>query len=204
MKYPHGFVITGSIASGKSTVSGILSGLGYKIIDADKIAHEVLDQNAISVATSFGADILNDSGEIDRKKLGEIVFGDPAKLAALENILSPHIRAEIYHQASIYENASGDGDSKIYFLDIPLYFEKKYSGFGGVCVVLSSEQNILNRLQSRNRFDETAAKDRLNAQMPSEQKAKLADFIIHNNGDLEELKTHIYELLAFIKDKNDL
>ena len=145
-QFKHAIVITGSIGSGKSAVCELLAELGFEIIDADKISHDVLDRCAAQVAEIFGAQyvvqkdvqaenldshaefkssgnekILTDScASVDRKKLGELVFKNPAELAKLEALLHPKITAEILSQAQALE-AKG----KLYFVDIPLFFEGK-------------------------------------------------------------------------------
>ena len=94
-KFPNAYVITGSIASGKSTVVNLLKERGFSVIDADVIAHEQLEICKGEIVREFGEQILDEAGRIDRKKLGAIVFNEPKKLKNLEQILHPKIKAEI-------------------------------------------------------------------------------------------------------------
>ena len=165
MKFKHAVVITGSIGSGKSMACELLRDRGFEIIDADKISHDVLDCCAAQVSEIFGTQyvvqkdaqaenldshaefkasgnekILTDScASVDRKKLGELVFKNPAELAKLEALLHPKITAEILSQARALE-AKG----KLYFVDIPLFFEgKRYEFFDKAAVVYSPKDKLI-------------------------------------------------------------
>ena len=223
MKFKHAVVITGSIGSGKSAVCELLAGRGFEIIDADKISHDVLDRCAAQVAEIFGtqyvvqkdvqaanlnpqAEFNARSGEeisaapctsVDRKKLGELVFKSSAELAKLEALLHPKITAEILSQAQALE-AKG----RLYFVDIPLFFEgERYEFFDKVAVVYAPKDTLIARVMKRNRLDRAAAKHRVELQMDIEQKRAMADFVIDNGGDLAALKTAVERFLKELKDK---
>jgi len=223
LKFKHAVVITGSIGSGKSAVCELLAGLGFEIIDADKISHDVLDRCAAQVAEIFGAQYvvqkdvqaanLNPQAEfnarsgeeisaapctsVDRKKLGELVFKSPAELAKLEVLLHPKITAEILSQARALE-AKG----KLYFVDIPLFFEgKRYEFFDKAAVVYAPKNTLISRVMKRNGLDHAAAKHRVELQMDIEQKCAMADFVIDNSGDLAALKAAVERFLKELKDK---
>ena len=223
MKFKHAVVITGSIGSGKSAVCELLRDRGFEIIDADKISHDVLDRCAAQVAEIFGAQyvvkkgvqaanlnpqakfkasgnekILTDScASVDRKKLGELVFKNPTELAKLEALLHPKITAEILLQAQALE-AKG----RLYFVDIPLFFEgKRYEFFDKVAVVYAPKDTLIARVMKRNRLDHAAAKHRVELQMDIEQKRAMADFVIDNGGDLAALKAAVERFLKELKDK---
>ena len=223
MKFKHAVVITGSIGSGKTAVCELLRDRGFEIIDADKISHCVLDRCAAQVAEIFGAQYvvqkdaqaanLNphaefsvSSGEeissapcvsVDRKKLGELVFKNPAELAKLEALLHPKITAEILSQAQALE-AKG----KIYFVDIPLFFEgKRYEFFDKVAVVYAPKDTLIARVMKRNGLDHVAAKHRVELQTDIEQKRAMADFVIDNGGDLAALEAAVERFLKELKDK---
>ena len=209
-QFKHAVVITGSIGSGKSAVCELLRDRGFEIIDADKISHCVLDRCAAQVAEIFGvqyvvqkdvqAENLDSHAEfdasddeeissalcvsVDRKKLGELVFKNPAELAKLEALLHPKITAEILSQARALE-AKG----KLYFVDIPLFFEgKRYGFFDKVAVVYAPKDTLIARVMKRNGLDYAAAKHRVELQTDIEQKRAMADFIIDNSGDLKNLR----------------
>ena len=223
MKFKHAVVITGSIGSGKSAVCELLTGRGFEIIDADKISHRVLDRCAAQVAEIFGAqyvvqkdaqarnlsshvefDVSGDEKNltdsrafVDRKKLGELVFKNPTELAKLEALLHPKITAEILLQAQALE-AKG----RLYFVDIPLFFEgKRYEFFDKVAVVYAPKDTLIARVMKRNGLDRAAAKYRVELQMDIEQKRAMADFVIDNSGDLAALKAAVERFLKELKDK---
>ena len=223
MKFKHAVVITGSIGSGKSAVCELLRDRGFEIIDADRISHCVLDRCAAQVAEIFGTqyvvqkdaqaknlsshvefddsrdeeNLIDSCAFVDRKKLGELVFKDPAQLAKLEALLHPKITAEILSQAQALE-AKG----KIYFVDIPLFFEgKRYEFFDKVTVVYAPKDTLISRVMKRNGLDHAAAKHRVELQMDIEQKRAMADFVIDNSGDLAALKVAVERFLKELKDK---
>ena len=223
MKFKHAVVITGSIGSGKSAVCELLAGRGFGIIDADKISHCVLDRCAAQVAEIFGTQYVVQkdvqaenlglhpefrvsSGEeissalcvsVDRKKLGELVFKNPAKLAKLEALLHPKITAEILSQAQALE-AKG----KIYFVDIPLFFEgKRYEFFDKAAIVYAPKDTLISRVMKRNGLDHAAAKHRVELQTDIEQKRAMADFVIDNSRDLAALEAAVERFLKELKDK---
>ncbi|MGF7479275.1 dephospho-CoA kinase [Campylobacter concisus] len=193
--FPNAYVITGSIASGKSTVVNLLKERCFSVIDADLIAHEQLEICKCEIVKTFGEQILNEAGKIDRKKLGAIVFNEPKKLKNLEQILHPKIKAEILSQASQLE-----GLGQVYFVDIPLFFEKKerYSEFKNVAVIYAPKELLLSRLISRNGLSLNEAKARVELQMDIEQKRKMAKFVIDNSNDRENLQLELEKFLRQI------
>ena len=194
-KFPNAYVITGSIASGKSTVVNLLKERGFSVIDADLIAHEQLEICKREIIKVFGEQILDEAGKIDRKKLGAIVFNEPKKLKNLEQILHPKIKAEILSNASQLE-----GLGRIYFVDIPLFFEKKerYAEFKNVAVIYAPKELLLSRLMSRNALNLNDAKARVKLQMDIEQKREMAKFVIDNSGDRENLELELEKFLKQI------
>ena len=194
-KFPNAYVITGSIASGKSTVVNLLKERGFSVIDADLIAHEQLEICKGEIVREFGEQILDEAGKIDRKKLGAIVFNEPKKLKNLEQILHPKIKAEILSRTSQLE-ALG----QVYFVDIPLFFEKKerYAEFKNVAVIYAPKELLLSRLMSRNALSLEDAKARVELQMDIEQKREMAKFVIDNSNDRENLELELEKFLKQI------
>ena len=194
-KFPNAYVITGSIASGKSTVVNLLKERGVSVIDADVIAHEQLEICKGEIVREFGEQILDEAGKIDRKKLGAIVFREPKKLKNLEQILHPKIKAEIFFKASQLERLG-----QVYFVDIPLFFEKKehYAEFKNVAVIYAPKELLLSRLMSRNALSLEEAKARVELQMDIEQKKKMAKFVIDNSNDRENLELELEKFLKQI------
>ena len=187
--------LTGGIASGKSTVSGMLKDFGVPVFDADKEAHRLTakDGDAYPAIKEYfsgqlGLDILTGDGEIDRKKLGALVFADRRLLADLENIL--HGRVEIALNQFIIEQRGKNANAVI--LDIPLLIEKSWqSKVDKIWLVYLPEDLQLQRLRDRDRLDKSAAQVRLAAQMKLSDKVKHADFAIDNSGSLLQTKTQV-------------
>lgn len=194
-KFPNAYVITGSIASGKSTVVNLLKERGFSVIDADVIAHEQLEICKREIVEVFGEQILDEAGKIERKKLGAIVFNEPKKLKNLEQILHPKIKAEILSKASQLEHLG-----QVYFVDIPLFFEKKerYAEFKNVAVIYAPKELLLSRLMSRNALSLEDAKARVELQMDIEQKKKMAKFVIDNSNGRENLELELEKFLKQI------
>lgn len=194
-KFPNAYVITGSIASGKSTAINLLKERGFSVIDADVIAHEQLEIYKCEIVEFFGEQILDEAGKIDRKKLGTIVFNDPKKLKILEQILHPKIKEEILSRATKLECLG-----QVYFVDIPLFFEKedRYAEFKNVAVIYAPKELLIRRLMSRNGLSLEDAKARVELQMDIEQKRKKANFIIDNSGDKENLEQELEKFLRQI------
>jgi dephospho-CoA kinase len=182
-------VITGSIGCGKSSVCEILSQKGYEIIDADKIARELFETSSEEIKKTFGAEAAN-----DRKVLAKIVFEDEAKRKQLEQIMHPKIKETILVQMNELEKKG-----KIYFIDIPLFFETKNYDLSPVAVVYAPKDKQLSRIVARGGIDEIEAQNRINAQIDIEQKAKMADFIIDNSGDIDGLEPNTEKFLQEVK-----
>ncbi|BCX78633.1 dephospho-CoA kinase [Campylobacter sp. 19-13652] len=196
--FKHSFCITGSIGSGKSTLCALLKTYGFSVIDADIIAHKVLDKNADKVACEFGESVL-ENGRVDRARLGAIVFGDRAQLARLEAIVSMDIRDEIFSECGRLSALNLP-----YFVDIPLYFEKEqiYGGcFEEVVLVYAPKQVLLSRVKARNNLSDDEALFRIEAQIDIELKREKASIIIQNSGSLKQLQGECERLIALIKER---
>lgn len=208
--FKNAIAITGGIATGKSTVCSILKLHGYPIIDTDLIAHDVLKQSANEVVRIFGDEILDscesseDSGDshesklqINRTKLGKIVFADKEKLRILESILHPKIRECVKIEAQKLES-----QNIIYFIDIPLFFELQEQGRGyaisRVLLIYTPRDLQLERIQKRDNLSIDEAKMRLSNQMDIESKKQKADFVIENTGNVRDLQTKIEAFLKTI------
>ena len=182
MAYEHAVVLTGGIATGKSTAATLLSLLGFRIIDADKIAHEVLEEMAPKIAEHFGEECLLPDGSVDRKALGARVFADPSERQALEALVHPLIREEI---ARLSEEQERFG--KPYLIDIPLFFETGDYPVERTVVVYAPRETQLRRLMEREGMEEAEALRRLDAQIDIEEKRRRATWILDNSGDLSQL-----------------
>lgn len=191
--------LTGGIATGKSTVSKILTDNGYVVIDADVLARKVVEigQPAYNeIVKSFGVDILNPDKSIDRKILGRLIFSDDELKSQLNNITHPYIFQEMKKEIS-----RKCRDNKILFLDIPLLFEE-YSkimelgiDFQEIWLVYVNENSQRNRLMKRDNLDIEESQKRISSQMSMETKYKMADVIIDNNDDKLILKSNVLSAL---------
>jgi len=184
--------LTGGIATGKSTVSKILQDLDIKVIDADKIAHNILKYKDIKnqIINEFGHNVLDSEGYINRKKLGKIVFEDEQKLRKLESITHPKILEIIEDKINKHK------DKEIIVLDAPLLFESTLDQMvDETWVVYTSKKIQLKRLQKRNGLNKEDALKRIEAQMPLEKKKNKADIIIENEGTINDLKKKIEKLV---------
>lgn len=187
--------LTGGIGSGKSSVAKLLRQEGVEVIDADAISHFITQKNSPGLALvvkEFGKDVLDQGGELNRKKLGEMVFSDKKKLFSLEKILHPLIREE----ATIRRQALALKKIPYAIYDVPLLFEKNLAkDFDKIIVVTCSEQQQIDRIIKRDKLSLEDVKKRLSAQIPLEEKTKKADFVIENSGSLEELKSKVKDLM---------
>lgn len=192
--------LTGGIASGKSTISNLLKEKGAVIIDADKIAREVMQPGKETwreVIDHFGEIILKDDGNIDRKKLGDIVFYDDKQLKVLNNITHPKIKQEIIDQLNHYRQENAD----IVVIDAPLLLEIGLDILvDEVWLVAVDESTQIERLLKREK-DMTfhQALERLRAQMPLEEKMKFAHRVIDNNGSFDDTKKQVDKLWREIR-----
>ena len=182
MSFKYAIALTGGIATGKSSATIILSLYGFRFIDADKIAHQILDQQHMAIAEMFGSDLVFDN-KVDRKSLGSIVFADSAKRKILESFLHPLIYDEIERQAHMEEQFQ-----KPYIIDIPLFFEGGRYPIEKSLVVYTTREQQLQRLMQRDKYNQTEASNRIDSQMSIEEKRKKATYIIDNSGDLKQLQ----------------
>ncbi|KJD44600.1 dephospho-CoA kinase [Paenibacillus terrae] len=184
--------LTGGIATGKSTVSALLVAKGALLIDADAIAREVMLPGhpvLTAVIQHFGQAVMNSDGTLHRKKLSEIVFGDPVLRQALNDITHPAIREEMRMRMESYEREHPD---KLVLADIPLLYESGLESlYDEIMVVYVPRDVQLQRLMLRDGLTEEQAGLRLSAQMDIEQKRSLADIVIDNSGTQAETKQQI-------------
>jgi len=179
----NAIVITGGIASGKSTACSLLKLYGFRVIDADKIAHEILDSSLSEIKESFGEEFIVDN-KVDRKALGKLIFANKEQRLKLESIVSPKIKDRILEEAQQQEKLG-----KPYLIDIPLYFEREgVYNIDKVIVVYTPQETQLKRLIKREGLSEQEAKQRIDAQLPIDIKKEKATFVIDNSKDLAHLQ----------------
>lgn len=191
--------LTGGIACGKSTVSLRLRDAGYPVIDADTLAHQVVAPGTSglkSVLAEFGADLLTPEGILDRRKLGQRVFGHPDRLRALEEILHPLIRKETERLKQNYL----ESQTPIVIYDIPLLFETKAEhSFDKIVVVTCTKGQQKERLQRKTQLSEEEIDMRIASQIPLPYKEERADFIVYNNKNEQHLLSEIKRLIDWLQ-----
>ncbi|MFC2017388.1 dephospho-CoA kinase [Chloroflexota bacterium] len=186
--------LTGGIGSGKSTVSQFLAELGAVILDADRVGHEALKPDTEvwrEVVAAFGRQILTPGGEIDRAKLGEVVFGKPESLSRLNQIMHPRMYDMVKAQLEEYRWQGVE----VVVLEAPLLIEGGWTSLvDEVWVTVASEATVLGRLEERIGLSQAQSLARIRSQISSEERIKHADVVINNDGDLDELKARVAEL----------
>ncbi|KAF0158866.1 MAG: dephospho-CoA kinase [Syntrophaceae bacterium] len=199
--------LTGGIACGKSTVAQMFVQRGAYAIDFDMLAHNVQQPGRAAwekVVGYFGEGILLPDKKIDRTKLAAIVFSEPEKLTALNQIVHPYVFLE---WNDYLEKIVRRKKNAIIIASVPLLFETGRQALFDVTVVVSTSREIqLNRLMARNNLGRQEAQKRIDSQMPIEQKAALADMVIDNSGSVEETEKRVEDiwrrLLCREKNKN--
>src|SRR5262245_54187395 len=184
--------LTGGIASGKSAVSRQLQELGCRLGGADALAREVVAPGEPAwraVVAEFGRDVTSAGGQLDRKRLGALVFADPVRRKALEAITHPAIMAR---RQAILDAWASEGFDGLVVLDIPLLIEVGAVGHVDRVVLVYAERDVqLERLVARDSFDRAEAERRVASQMPLEEKVRHADYVIDNSGTPEETAAQV-------------
>jgi dephospho-CoA kinase len=184
--------LTGGIASGKSAVSRQLVALGCRLIDADRLAREVVapaEPAWRAIVETFGPDVVGPDGQLDRKRLGALVFADPARRKALEAITHPAITAR---RQALLDAWTAEGFDGLVVLDIPLLIEVGAAGHVDRLVVVYAERDVqLERLMRRDGFERPEAERRVGSQMPLAEKVRHAHFVIDNSGTPAETEAQV-------------
>jgi len=182
MAFEYAVVLTGGIATGKSTVANLFKDDGFTVIDADNIAHIMLDKQSDEIVKLFGSEYLVNS-KVDRKALGGLIFANPLEKKRLEELLHPLIFDEIEAQSM-----KEDVYKKPYIVDIPLFFETARYPISKSIVVYTSIDSQLKRLIARDASSHKEAQQRIASQMNIEKKRELSTYLIDNSKALKYLK----------------
>ncbi|EIE89929.1 hypothetical protein G6F46_003574 [Rhizopus delemar] len=191
--------LTGGISTGKSTVSSMLVEQDIPIIDADKIARDVVEPGRKAnqlIRQHFGDQVFLSDGRIDRPKLGQIIFQDPEKRKILNKCTHPYVRLEMLKEAFKYWIKGAD----IVVFDVPLLIESKLDKFMSYTVVVYSSESLqLKRLKERDGLTDELAMQRIKAQMSMAEKIERADIVIDNSTDLEQLKIQVKNMAKKVR-----
>lgn len=186
--------ITGGIASGKSTVVAMIKEAGYQVIDADQVVHQLQEKGGRlyeALKQAFGNEILKEDGDLNRKKLSEMVFSNPSHMATSSAIQNQIIKEELAAERDQLAQSQ-----TVIFMDIPLLIELGYQDwFDAIWLVYVDAQTQLRRLMARNHLREVDAKKRLSSQLSIEEKRPYASLVIDNSGDKETLRKQVHKAL---------
>lgn len=191
--------LTGGIGTGKTVVVAVLCDLGAEIIGADEVAHEAYEPGTSgwqAVVDEFGDEVLTPGGEVDRHRLGAIVFQDEDKLERLNAIVHPRTRQLIEKRIDRLKTGGAD----VVVVEVPLLVEairrdSKWASLADeVWVTDADEERVIERTRDRGQMDDGAIKARIRSQTSQKERLALADAVIDNNGRLEELKARVHDL----------
>jgi dephospho-CoA kinase len=186
--------LTGGIGSGKSTVSRFLAEFGAVLIDADKVGHKAFEPDTEvwrEVVSAFGRQILTPKGDIDRIKLGKLVFGNSESLARLNQIMHPRMLDMVEAQIEEYRQQGVD----VLVIEAPLLLEANWvPSVDEVWVVIATEATVLKRLQERTGLSESESLDRIRSQISNEERVKHASVIINNDNSLTDLRFKVKDI----------
>ncbi|EDO1367486.1 dephospho-CoA kinase [Listeria monocytogenes] len=194
--------LTGSVATGKSTVSNMIQQAGIPLVDADIAARKVVEpgtEGLKEIVAYFGEEVLLADGTLDRAKLGEIIFKDKEKREKLNEITHPRVKDYMLEARERFFRAG----EELVFFDIPLLFESHLESLvDQIVVVWTTPETELKRLMERNNLTKEDALRRIESQMGINEKARKADFVIDNNESLEKTQKQVYTFIErFVKNK---
>jgi dephospho-CoA kinase len=191
--------LTGGIGTGKSTVCNILRNEGFKVIDADVIAKEVIEKNPQileMVRKQFGSGFFDWRGEFRRREFGNHIFRFTKERIKYENIIIPYIKKTLEENTKSYEKKG----EKIVIIDAPTLIENNMQDEMDYIILVCVDNSVqIQRVMSRDKLSKPDAVTRINAQMSLEAKKEFANIIIDNNGELMETQKQVYDLIDFMK-----
>ena len=186
--------LTGGIGTGKSEIARLLQSLGAAVINADQVGHEAYAPDSESwheVVATFGEDILQPSGEIDRRKLGAIVFADPQQLSKLNGIMHPRMARMVADRIQVLREEG----VQVVVVEAALLFEAGWDALvDEVWVAESPVEAVIQRLQARSGMDEEEVRKRIDSKMGRWERLERADLVVDNSGDVDTLETTVKEL----------
>jgi dephospho-CoA kinase len=192
--------LTGGMGSGKTTVGKLFKALGAHVLDADEICRSLVEPGKPAwqeTVDLLGNGILKDDQTLDRRKIADIVFNDPEKKKALEAILHPRVMEE---EHAIYKDIQKSDPGALIIIDAALLIESEnYRKVDKVIVIACDEEIQLHRIMAKNTFSREDAERRLQQQMPLEEKIKFADYVLHNDSGLSDLKEKVEALFHQLK-----
>ena len=187
------YAIVGNIASGKSTMEKVLEEHNFVVLDTDFMTHDILIDNP-EIAKAFQEYDVFEYGKLSREKLGKLVFNDTELKLKLENLVHPLIRQELENAFETFK------EEPCIFISVPLLFEVGWEDMFDKVIFIKSDDNIrISRLIERNGYTKEYAHKRIDSQLPQENKLKKADYVIENNGSVDEFKNEINSFIETIQ-----
>ncbi|GAB2021790.1 dephospho-CoA kinase [Pseudolactococcus yaeyamensis] len=186
--------ITGGIATGKSVVTSYLRAQGYEVIDADAVVRELQEVDGAlynAIRDTFGQAYFLENGALDRAQFGALIFSDSVARDKLSAVQDGLIRTELFRRCELSQ-------SELIFMDIPLLFERNYTGFDETWLIYAPQDIQVKRLIKRNGLSQSEAMLRIKAQMPIDEKRSLATRIIENCDTIEVLENRLASLISEI------
>jgi len=195
MAFKYAIALTGSIATGKSTVASLLALNGMRVIDADTISHEILDASTSWVSQTFGNEYLISTSKVDRTKLGEYIFSHPKEKKILEEYLHSKIKIEIEKRSE-----KQDSFKFPYLIDIPLFFENNNYDIKDSVVIYTPKEIQLERFMKRNGYSKEESLKRIAMQFSIDEKKERATWVIDNSKNLKHLQNEVELFVDKIKE----
>ena len=196
------FGLTGGIGAGKSTVASLFQEAGIPVVFADDVGREVVSKGSeglSAIVELFGPDLIDDTGNLDRRKLGGIVFKDPQKRTRLESILHPLVQNR---SRSLFVQLENAGNQIIIYESALLFETSRHTEMHGVILVSASEETRIARVQERDSSNAEDVRRRIQAQMADDDKRKLCEYLIENDGDIERLSAQVASLIPQLVQKS--
>jgi dephospho-CoA kinase len=194
MAFKYAIALTGGIGTGKSTSSSLFRLGGFRIIDADMVAHNILKSSTEKIVELFGSEYIDD-GCVDKKKLGKLIFKDKDAKRKLESFIHPLIFKKIEEESERYDRFQFP-----YLIDIPLFFERNVYPIEKVIVVYAPRDMQIERVMERDRFDRDEAIRRVDSQLDIEEKRDKATYLIDNSGSLKNLQLEVERIVREISN----
>ena len=196
------FGLTGGIGAGKSTVASLFQEAGIPVVFADDVGREVVSKGSeglSAIVELFGPDLIDDTGNLDRRKLGVIVFKDPQKRTRLESILHPLVQNR---SRSLFVQLENAGNQIIIYESALLFETNRHTEMHGVILVSASEETRIARVQERDSSNAEDVRRRIQAQMADDDKRKLCEYLIENDGDIERLSAQVARVIPQLVQKS--
>lgn len=197
--------LMGGIGSGKSTVTAMLAEMGAPIIDADKVGHEIYAPDGPAypdMVAAFGEGILADDRSIDRKKLGPIVFGDPAALKRLNAIVHPKM---FIRMREMIDALRAGGERKPIVVEAAILIEANWQPlFNEIWLVMASRQHVITRIERDRGLKPEQTEARIKAQLSDDERRRHATLVINNDGSFEQLRARVGKIWQSALERNNL